>query len=257
MLEERTISLINADLDGELSSADKAELDALLESSAEARTMKAELQRLNNLMDSLPPQSPPSGISEQVFDRLGLHGTPRFSLAGIFASLKPSPPALAFAAGLLMTVAIYELSPGGSSNADTASMVGTMVAGQTGAQSSLNNDIYLEGDGFTGTITLRNEAGLYVLNFDLDSEEKTWVKVGLDRTGLSFGGFAKLQEDSDEVFDAVAISGGTLRVVNDGHQQFAVFLRGSDSEQDIDPGSISIDFSRDMDSIREDAPGSQ
>ena len=43
MISERILELINADVDGELRPEDQSELDAALESSAEARAMKSEL----------------------------------------------------------------------------------------------------------------------------------------------------------------------------------------------------------------------
>ena len=66
MISERTLELINAGIDGELSAEDQQELDAVLESSAEARSMKAELLKLANLMGSLPAQQPPSGLHDQI-----------------------------------------------------------------------------------------------------------------------------------------------------------------------------------------------
>lgn len=243
MLEERTIYLINADLDGELGAEEKAELDAMLESSSEAREMRAELLRLNNLMDSLPEVSPPPGLSEKIVDQLIPPRRARFPFPEWLSSFQPAPAGLAFAAGLLLTIAYYEMSPRSDSGADTARMVGTMVAGQADTRGLLEKDIHLRGDGFSGTVSLTQQSGLYVLSFDLDSRESTRLEIGLDRTGLAFGGFAEIEGVSDRVFDAVAISGGTLRVVNEGQLRFAVFLRETGPRQSVHPGEISIDFS--------------
>ena len=49
MLEERTINLINADIDGELDADERDDLEAILESSADARAMRAELLKLSNI----------------------------------------------------------------------------------------------------------------------------------------------------------------------------------------------------------------
>ncbi len=40
MLEQRTLELINAEIDGELGPKEQSELDGVLESSAEARAMR-------------------------------------------------------------------------------------------------------------------------------------------------------------------------------------------------------------------------
>jgi len=257
MLEERTIYLINADIDGELAADERADLDVILESSNEARAMRAELLRLSNLLESMPEQLPPPELSKQILNKLALQ--PRasnFSLSGLFASFQPATAGLAFAAGLLMTVGFYELSPNGQSLSETASMVGTMVASQPGGPDLLKKDVLLKGDGFTGTVSLRSTDGVYVLNFDLDSEEMTEIEVGLDQTGLSFGGFAETRSDADMVFETVTMSGGTLRVVNQGRQQFAVFLRVISPERAIDAGLITIDFSREGDRLNRGVPES-
>ena len=257
MLEERTLYLINADIDGELTADEREELGVILESSGEARAMRAELLRLSNLLESLPEQLPPPELSKQILNKLAPQ--PRaanFSLSGLFASFQPATAGLAFAAGLLMTVGFYELSPNGQSLSETASMVGTMVASQAGSPDLLKNDVLLKGDGFSGTVSLRSNDGVYILNFDLDSEEMTEIEVGLDRTGLSFGGFAETRSDANKVFETVTMSGGTLRVVNQGRQQFAVFLRVNSPEQAIDAGLITIDFSSDGDRLYEGVPES-
>jgi hypothetical protein len=257
MLEERTLHLINADIDGELTPDEREDLDVILESSSDARAMRAELLRLSNLFDNQPEQIPPPDLSKRILNKLA--PPPRasnFSLSSLFASFQPATAGLAFAAGLLLTVGVYELSPSDQPSSETASMVGTMVASQSGSQDLLKNDVLLKGDGFSGTVSLRSTDGVYVLNFDLDSRDMTEIEVGLDRTGLSFGGFAETRSDADKVFETVTISGGTLRVVNQGRQQFAVFLRVNSPEQAVDAGSITIDFSSDGDRLYEGVPES-
>jgi hypothetical protein len=244
MISERSMELINADIDGELSQAEQSELEAVLESSSEARAMNAELLKLNNLMSSLPDEQPPQDLNSQILQNIKLPSQRSpFSLAGLLSSFQPATAGLAFAAGLLLTVGFYELSSDRLGPGDSASMVGTMVAGQGGGPEFMKNDMKLKGDGFSGTISLRESAGLYVLNFDLDSENRTEVEVGLDGTGFAFGGFAEVQGDANKVFESVTMSGGALRVVNQGHQQFAVFLREDGAGKSAQSESISIDFS--------------
>ncbi len=243
MLEERTINLINADLDGELEASEREELKAILESSAEARTMRAELLRLSNLLDSLPEQSPPPGLANQILQQLAPPlSASRSFFSDLFASFQPATAGMAFAAGLLLTVGFYELSSDGQPSGNTASMVGTMVAGGQGNPGLLKNDLLLRGDGFTGTVSLTKIAGIYALSFDLRSDGPTEIEVGLDHTGLSYGGFAETPSEADQAFESLAISGGTLRVVNQGRQQFTVFLRKNSPDQAVDAGSITISF---------------
>lgn len=249
MLEERTLNLINADVDGELTSAEKQELDSILESSAEARAMRAELLKLSNILESVPEQTPPPDLSGRILGQLAPARTvARFSLPGLFASFQPVTTGLAFAAGLLLTVGYYEMSPQSSSSLDTAGMVGTMVAGQNNGLNLLENNLYFSSDDFSGSVSLSENNGMYILNFDLDSRDRQEIKVGLESTGLAFGGFAETPGMSDKVVDTVVISGGTLRVVSQGRQQFAVFLRGNSPQQAVAAELITIDISNDAES---------
>jgi len=244
MISERILELINADIDGELRPEDRPELEAALESSEQARTLKSELQKLTNIMDGLPQQEPPQKLRNQLFDSIRLpRQNTSFSLSSWFSSFQPATAGFAFAAGLLMAVGFYEFSSERVASGDSASMVGTMVAGKSTGAELMQNDMLLKGDGFTGTISLRERSGIYVLNFDLDSETSTEVKVGLDSTGYAFGGFAEIQSDENRVFESVTMSGGALRVVNQGRQQFAIFLRENGAGKPARPESISIDFS--------------
>lgn len=243
MLEQRIIELINADIDGELGQAEKDELQAILESSAEARIMRVELLKLTNLLDSSPDLEPPAELSTQILDKLAPSGgKAAFSLSGLLSSFQPVTAGVAFAAGLVLAVGFYELSPGRHGVDDTAGMVGTMVMGQPRTPLLLKNDLVYRAEGFTGRISLSDSDGMYVLNFDLESEERTEIEIGLEDTGFTFGGFAQPYDGADEVIDSISISGGTLRVVNQGRQQFAVFLRENSAEQALDIGLISIGF---------------
>jgi hypothetical protein len=242
MLEERTLNLINADLDGELSPAEKEELNTILEASPDARAMKAELQKLNNLLEAVPDLPPPPGLAEQILNRLAPAGSrATFSLSRLFGSFQPASAGLAFAAGLLMAVGFYELSPQAVGPVDTAGMVGTMVANDAGERMLLENDVAFKGDGYSGKLSLRDVDGIYVLDLDLESLERTEIAVGLEGTGLAFSGFARSDAQSVAALDTVAISGGTLRVVNQGRQHFTVFLRQNQPGQPLNAKLITVD----------------
>ncbi len=246
MLDEQILNLINADIDGELTPAEQQQLDDILETSSEARAMRTELLKLSNLLDNVPEQMPPPGLSDRILNQLA---PPRFSsgfsLSNLMASFQPVTAGLAFAAGLLLTVGFYEMLPGHNTLSDTTGMVGTMVMGQGGGMNLLENNLQFSSDGFSGTVSLSEKNGFYVLNFDLDSTNREEIVVGLDRTGLSFGGFAETPGSSDTVVETVTISGGTLRVESQGRQQFTVFLRGSSPEKVVAAELITIDFSHD------------
>lgn len=225
MLEQRTLELINAEIDGALRADEKAELDAILESSAEARAMKAELQKLSNLMGSLPEQMPPEQLTGQILAQVRLpNNRPAFSLRALMASLQPARVGLAFAAGLLVTVGVYELSPGHRADVDPARVVGTMVLNPEAQDFDQADSVAISGSGVSGTVTLSAVGKLQVLSFDLESTDATEIAISLSEAGLSFGGIAHVAASGVTTDGSYEVSGGTLRVVNQGHQAFSVFL---------------------------------
>lgn len=257
MLEERTLNLINADIDRELEPAEQQELDSILESSSEARAMRAELLKLSNLLDNVPEQAPPEGLSNQILNQLAPSQPAfSFSLPRFFGSFQPLTAGLAFAAGLLFTVGFYEMTVESVASNNAASMVGTMVVGQDSGLNLLENNLHFSGEDFSGSVSLSENNGLYIMNFDLESTDRQEIKVGFESTGLSFGGIAEAPGTSDNIMDTVVVSGGTLRVVSQGRQQFAVFLRGSSPEQAVSAEMITIDFSNDSNLLDEGGSGS-
>jgi hypothetical protein len=225
MLTERTLQLINAELDGELGPGEREELDALLEASADARAMRAELQKLEKMMDAVPSLTPPPQLSERILDRLAL---PRrrfnFDFTGMFASFQPATAGVAFAAGLLATVAVYEWAPSGHLPLNTSGMVGTMVAGQqVDAMTSLDS-YTISRPGMKGTLRLIGGDKLLALEVDVDSARPSEIEIILDEAGVVFGGIALGADGQGQKSEFYEVSGGTVRVVNQGRQTFTIFL---------------------------------
>ena len=65
-VDPRIIELINADIDGEISSDEKQELDTLLADSPEAQAMHAELSGLNTSLNELPDLDPPVHLKHTI-----------------------------------------------------------------------------------------------------------------------------------------------------------------------------------------------
>ena len=84
MLSERALYLINAEIDGALESGEQAELEAILESSEEARVMRAELGKLVSLLDETPQQEPPADLARRIVEQLPAPSRRSgFSLSGL------------------------------------------------------------------------------------------------------------------------------------------------------------------------------
>jgi hypothetical protein len=249
MVNERTVYLINAGIDGELGPQERAELDTVLDASAEARTLQAELRRLATVMESLPEREPPAGLAERILDRIRLPGpsrhaaahSPRFSLSGLFASFQPAQAGLAFAAGLLVTVGFYEtaLRDGGSD--DLSNMVGTMVANSTPTVGELQGTLTIAQPGLSGTVFTSEVGDFVVMNFNLDLAQRSEILIDVAAAGMSFGGVARASADDNSIDERYEVSGGKLRVVNQGRQQFQVFLRHAGG---VSAGVIDIEVNQ-------------
>ena len=224
MMKERTVYLINAELDGVLESGEQAELEAILESSPEARAMWTELRKLVNLLDNMPEQAPPVGLTERIIGQLPAAAKrPSFSLPRIFPLIQPAPAAAAFAAGLLLAVGFYELSPRERPPADISNMVGTMVAQRQGPEAVRRDRIELLAPDVSGSVTLGLTGEVFVLDFELDATGQTEVVIAMEDAGLGFAGIAQAAAGSG-AGQSYEVSGGALRVESEGRQAFSVFL---------------------------------
>jgi hypothetical protein len=229
MLDTRALELINAEIDGELGADEHAELHALLVSSAEARAMQADLQRLSNLIESVPEQAPPAGLSDRILAQISQcergPSRPTFSLAGLLSSLQPVPIGAAFAAGLLLTVGVYEMSPGQRADNNVDGMVGTMMLGSQDALSGQQSRLAIAGPGVLGAVSVSDTGDILVLSFDIAAERETEIVIAMAEAGLDFGGIAHRSVDDAANGGSYEVSGGNLRVVSETSHPFNVYLR--------------------------------
>lgn len=228
MSEQRNIYLINARLDGALEQAELEELEGILETSAEARSTEAEYQDLVEMIESQVELEPPEGLTQQILQQISLPPTkPRFSLGRLFSSFQPATAGLAFAAGLLLTVAFYEISPAPGINSDTKHLVGSMVGSQDKPGFERLDQLFFDEPGFSGSVSLMRAENTSKLDFDLDSDKSVAVRVEFAEAGLRFGGISYTTVSSKPADEYFAVSDGILRVENQGQQAFTVFLTGS------------------------------
>jgi anti-sigma factor RsiW len=228
MLEERTIDLINADIDGEIGPRERDELETILAASEDARAYRAEMLKLANLLEATPEVAPPPDLAARVAD--GLSPQPRrrvLSSRGFFRTPRLVPVGIAFAAGLLLTVGLFDVIPDRGSPADSVSMVGTMVTGKPVEQLPVEDSLIIEQREISGTISLQRMGDYLAVNFDLDSGQPTEIEVALAAAGLTFGGIAYAQPASDSADRSFELAAGDLRVINNGRQAFTVFLPGA------------------------------
>jgi hypothetical protein len=234
MLNQRTAELIQADLDGALDASDREELQLALEHSAEAREFRNEMQKLAGIFNNLPDLEPPAGLSRRILDSIELPSARQWPL-WLKSWFRPVSYGFAVAAGMLMAVGMVKLMP--ISDSDMSKLVGSMVKQGAGFADGLPDaalgQLGVDLDSVQGSILLKDLDGALALQFDLDSSELVEVAVDLGHTGLEFGGIA---HDTSGLA-MFKVSGGNLRVMNEGTQQYVVFLKQSVS---ADAGSKKL-----------------
>lgn len=240
MSDVRAMELINAEIDGELDQDDKAELDAMLQSSADLRAMQAELRRFANMLDNLPEQAPPPDLAERILECVKpANRETAFSLGGLLSLFQPAPTAVSFAAGLLVSVAVHEVASKRDAAIDASSMVGTMMAGPQHPSSNMMDSLAISVPGLSGTVSLSESGTMHILNFDLDSVDETEIVIALAEAQLGFGGIARVATSSIAAEQSYRVSDGKLRMASQGRQAFSVFLLEA-ANRDGESREISI-----------------
>jgi hypothetical protein len=125
----------------------------------------------------------------------------------------------------LLTVGLYETSWHYGEADDLSSMVGTMVANPTRPAGEPQGTLTIAQPGLAGSVSATEVGELIVMDFDLDLMRGSEILVDVAEAGMSFGGVARAPGADGSVDEAYEVSGGTLRVISEGRQQFQVFLR--------------------------------
>ena len=255
MLDQRSIDLINAGIDGELGPEEQRELKAILESSPEAVTYRAELLELNNALRNMPELNPPPALARNILDQVKLPARQTlFNLPGFLTGLNPAAGGLAFAAGLLLAVGFYETGSRKVTQQDTVNMVGTMVASDQVMSPGQGDRLVLDLDGLSGAFSLNVSENGQVLEFDLDSSQVVEIELDFEKAGLVVSGFAQDDRGDGSYIDTLELLGGTMRVVNQGRHHFVVFLRQMPGSQNQGK-DLRIGISRDGEQVYEDTLG--
>lgn len=234
MFDEHARDLINRAIDGEISEPEQANYKALIGASPEARSYSEELVQLASLLERLPAVEPPAQLQRNILSHIHLPRPHRwFTWSAAWMQGKPMSYGIAAAAGLLATVAIYELGP--ESDTDYASLVGTLARGE-GLEGVVQLS-YLDIDlpNVHGRVYLSGSDDLKLLRFDVASDAEVQFEVGLSGSGLTFGGFAQEAEVGTDNF---RYSKDNLSVSNLGAQRFTVILRDASAEAAASGGIV-------------------
>lgn len=218
MLDPRIAEMIQADVDGELPAAERAELESILAGSAEARRFREEMIQVASLMSGLPQVEPPAGLARRILQRLEASATAR-GRSMRRAWLRPTSYGLAMAAGVLIAISVDRFAPSGSD--DVSRLVGSMMRQTTDVSRPSTGRLVIDVPGVQGEARMVTDDSVWTIEFDLETEQPVEIAFDLARSGTQFGGFA----DPAARVQEIDLAGGELSVMNHGSQRFVLFLR--------------------------------
>jgi len=224
--EQQIQELLNRGIDGELDVAEQRELDLLLASSENVRDLNEELKAFAGLLDQVPDREPPGYLHKAIISqvRLPVPGDAHREKTGFFSTWFPAPwmrTGVAVAAGLMLTIGIYQTDSENLSVEDTSSMTGTIVRNPNAQTGELIDRIQFLTATMKGTAELHNEDGLLSVNVNLESEGSAVLSLGFNGQGLTYEGITGLQDRSNDV----SVAEGSIHVSTAGQQNYSLLLR--------------------------------
>jgi hypothetical protein len=192
-VNDRLHDLIQADLDGALSAAERAELARLLLQDPEARRLHGQLQRTDRLLRDVPAAEPPAGLRDAV---LRHPARPR-EAPGRPSRLSSYRIAAAFVGAILVVGAAYVVSDGRTPG---NALQGSVSAGKDLAIAS--PQVSLQAEGFEIQASLRRDGEILHLEIASSAARPAELAVKIDPalTSLAHGaGDGSVAAAGDEV----------------------------------------------------------
>ena len=241
LIDQHVQDLLNGSIDGELNEAETAELDQLMASSEHVRKLNEELTAISSLLDRVPEREPPgylqSAIEKQV--RLPVTNNGSDGKQGFFGNWLNANwlrTGFALAAGVVLTVGVYQMGSEPITDQDSANLVGTVVKNPVSKQSELLGTILVETDKLNGVVELRNTGDLFVLDLHLDS-------AGLSKVAVNFAGRGLVLEDfrpGQDIEDNITVVNDSVTIASSGEQHFTMKLRRTSETVEVRP--LELEF---------------
>jgi len=234
-IDPNIVELINADIDGDISPADRQELEALLADSPEAQAMQAELSALSSSLNDLPDLDPPVHLKHTIMASIPKTEAQE-RRSNMLHSLLAAPAmryAAMFVLGSLITLTLVssdQLSD--SAFNDVTGLVGTIsseVPDGPGIQSTR-----IDRPEVAGRVSLRSSGPLLIVDFDLVSSGPVDIVASYADQTIWFNGFAQLESPGA----SISAQSGRVTMQIEGKRRYALFLHNA-GDRNI---SINLQF---------------
>ena len=221
-IEQKFTDLINADIDGDISEAEKAELQAFLSDNAEGRALRDELAALTDALDGVEQEAPPPYMRHIIMNSVPPTGSKEES-PGFLQILFATPAlkyAVTFAAGVFLTLSMLNSNEISNQTFDNVTgLVGTVAEP---VDTTFARSVTLSETDIAGTVSLRSAGPLMILDFDLVSADHIEVQADYTDKTIWFNGFAQLESEGTTVS---AEMGRVQLHMKEGKQRYAVYLQ--------------------------------
>ena len=245
MTDERTLEMVSAAADGELNASERAELEQLLEISAEAREFQTDLAEMDSLLGKVPAIEPPDSLHLQIVNSVTLpQKKADTSLLGWLRPPQFMPVlryGLAAAAGLLLAASFYESQSLFPSNDDFDDLVGTMAPVRVVAEADIIDTFDFRSDGLESLVQLQRRDNDIYLDIQIDADATLNIAVDMSSTGVRPGALAQL----DHSLESIVVEDQTLHLRATGQRRLTVLLRRVDDAPIAEEAKITLEFSSD------------
>ncbi len=180
---EHRLALIHAEIDGELTGPQRAQLNRLLLAEPELRALRDGLRRTCDAIDALPAAEPPADLRESILQTLP--ATERgMTRRRPWARWPAMRYAASFAAGLVVSALAFQSGVLPENGIDSRNLAGT-IASVPADPSRLE----LRLDGVRGTIRLAGSSQAPVVHASLTASQPVEVVARLDGQEVRLTGF--------------------------------------------------------------------
>lgn len=181
--DDRLHDLIQGDLDGVLSTADRAELARLLLQDPEARRLHVQMQRTDRLLREVPAAEPPAGLRDAV---LGEPAHPAES-TGRWSRPATYRIAATVLGGLLVAGVAYIVSDGRTPGTE---LQGSVSAGAEPASPAARSRVSLQAEGLAVDASLHRDVDRLRLSLESTATAPGEVIVRFDAAATTYTGSA-------------------------------------------------------------------
>jgi hypothetical protein len=218
MIDAKYLAWIHADQDGELSGAERAELNRYVLANPEARVVRDELARLCRALDAVEQDDPPAGFRDALMAALPsaparcdeprrFHADPRMRFAA------------AFAGGLLVSALAFTLAGDpGPDGVQVSQLVGTVAHEVPGSAAGLAQEAI---DGATmrhglatAQVSLHGTPDAPVIGVAVSTHEPLEVVASVGEQRIRFAGFTSSETPDARVAAFGRISGDSTVTVS-------------------------------------------